>query len=231
MRFVLIPPGEFLMGSPTSEVDHGSEETLHHVRLTKGFYLAAHEVTNAQYRLFDAGHASTFNGDQQPATQVSHDDATAFAVWLSGQTGDTYGLPTEAQWECACRATTTTPFSFGPNITPAHVNYDGDFPYNGAPTGLDRGETTDVGIFPANAWGLYDMHGNVYEWCADWHDTYPTGPVTEDPMGPASGLFRVLRGGSWGAGARFARSAYRTRLDPGGRSNNIGFRPARPVTP
>jgi formylglycine-generating enzyme required for sulfatase activity len=233
MRFVLIPPGEFLMGSPTSEVDRGSDETLHHVRLTQAFYLSAYEVTNAQYKLYDAAHTSTADGDQQPVTEVSHDDALAFLAWLSTQTGDTYALPTEAQWEYACRAGTTTPFSFGENINAAQVNYYGSGPYNGAPAGLKRGTTTEVGIFPANTWGLYDMHGNVYDWCADWYGAYSGDlvSVTTDPTGPASGSDRVIRGGSWSNTARSARSANRNSYGPSYRSNGFGFRPARSVTP
>lgn len=231
MRFVLIPPGEFWMGSPASEVDRGGDEIHHHVRLTQAFYLSVHEVTNAQYRLKEAGHTSTADGEQQPVTEVSHDDAVAYATWLSTQTGDTYGLPTEAQWEYACRAGTTTPFSFGANINPAQVNYHGSFPYNGAPGGLYRATTTDAGIFPANAWGLYDMHGNVWEWCADWYEAYSGNltSVTVDPTGAAGPGVRVFRGGSWFFGARLVRSADRD----GGPSNGnfLGFRLARPVTP
>ena len=233
MRFVLIPPGEFWMGSPASEVDREGDDIHHHVRLTQAFYLSAHEVTNAQYRLLVPGHTSTADGEQQPVTEVNHTEAVAFADWLSTQTGDTYALPTEAQWEYACRAGTTTVFSFGDNINPAQVNYRGDFPYNGAPVGLNRATTTDVGIFPANAWGLHDMHGNVYEWCADWYGTLSGNltSATVDPTGdPGSGI-RVIRGGSWPSDARYARSAARNGITPTDRYNLIGFRPARPVTP
>jgi formylglycine-generating enzyme required for sulfatase activity len=233
MRFVLIPPGEFLMGSPASEVSRGSDEIHQHVRLTQAFYLAAHEVTNAQYKLFDAGHAGQFSGNRQPVENVSHNEAVAFAAFLSTQTGDTYGLPTEAQWEYACRAGTTTPFSFGPNIDAAQVNYNGGFPYNGAPVGLNRGAPTDVGIFPANPFGLYDMHGNVFEWCADEYATYPGNltSVTVDPTGAAGSGGRVDRGGSWGSTAGSARSAIRGGRGPGDRGGALGFRLARPITP
>jgi len=233
MRFVLIPPGEFLMGSPASEVSRRTDERYHLVRLTKAFYLAANEVTNAQYKLFDAAHTSTADGDRRPVMQVSYNDAVAFAAWLSAQTGDTYGLPTEAQWEYACRAGTTTPFSFGPNITAAQVNYRGSFPYNGAPAGLYRATTTDVGSFPANAWGLYDMHGNVWEWCADWYGPY-TGnltSVTVDPTGDSVPALRVLRGGAFNIAAEIARSAARNGNPPTNSSDYYGFRPARLVTP
>ncbi|MDA1194730.1 MAG: formylglycine-generating enzyme family protein [Planctomycetota bacterium] len=233
MRFVLIPPGEFWMGSPGSEVDRGGDEIHHHVRLTQAFYLAAHEVTNAQYRVKEAGHTSTADGDAQPVTEVSHTDAVAFAAWLSTQTGDTYGLPTEAQWEYACRAGTTTPFAFGENINPAQVNYNGNGPYNGAPAGLWRATTTDVGSFPANAWGLHDMHGNVWEWCADWYGAYSGDlvSVTTDPTGAAGPGGRVLRGGSWLLDAGFGRSAIRNFAGPTISDPLIGFRLARPVTP
>ena len=227
MRFVLIPPGEFQMGSPTSEADRSSDETLHHVRLTQAFYLSAHEVTNAQYRLKEAAHASTFDGDRRPVTEVSHGDAIAFADWLSTESGDTYQLPTEAQWEYACRAGTTTPFSFGPTINPAQVNYNGNAPYGGAAVGPYRAETTDVGILPANAWGLHDMHGNVYEWCQDRYGEYESSedekPVV-DPQGPSTGTDRVRRGGCWVNAAQFCRSAYRGRDPPGLRYYGLGFR-------
>jgi formylglycine-generating enzyme required for sulfatase activity len=232
MRFVLIAPGEFLMGSPASEAGHSVLEAQRHVRLSQAFYLSAYEVTNAQYRLYDAGHTSTADGDDQPVTEVSHDDAVAFAAWLTSQGRDLpYGLPTEAQWEYACRAGTTAPFSFGANVNAAQVNYDGSSPYDGALAGLQRAAPTDGGSFPANAWGLYDMHGNVWEWCVDYR-----GPllenltsVTVDPVvtsDPGSGV-RVLRGGSWEQGAAFARSASRAGDSPTSRSPLIGFRLVR----
>jgi formylglycine-generating enzyme len=123
-------------------------------------------------------------------------------------------LPTEAEWEYACRAGTTTPFSFGEDITPDQVNYDGNYPYHGSQKGRYRGETVEVASLPANPWGLYEIHGNVWEWCQDWYGAYPEGPVT-DPTGPATGVRRVLRGGSWFSPGRSARSAFRTLYEPG----------------
>ena len=238
IRFVLIPPGDFWMGSPASEVSRESDEIHHHVRLTQAFYLSAHEITNAQYRLLVGGHdsggvtAGSLDGNDQPVVNVSHSDAVAFATWLSSQTGDTYALPTEAQWEYACRAGTTTDFNFGENINPAQVNYDG-IPYNGAPSGLNRAITTDVGSFPANAWGLYDMHGNVWEWCADWYGPYAGNltSVTTDPnvpTDPGSGGV-VFRGGSWQRLGWGNRSADRNWIAPTALVNAIGLS-AIPIT-
>jgi formylglycine-generating enzyme len=132
-------------------------------------------------------------------------------------------LPTEAQWEYACRAGKTTPFSFGENITPEQVNYNGEYPYAGGKKGLNRGKTVPVKSLPSNPWGLYEMHGNVWEWCADWFGDYPAGSVV-DPDGPSSGTYRVLRGSSWIRRGRFARSAYRHWYEPDNRDYSIGFR-------
>jgi formylglycine-generating enzyme required for sulfatase activity len=133
-------------------------------------------------------------------------------------------LPTEAQWEYACRAGTTTPFNLGANISPSQVNYHGNYPYNGAPKGEYRGKTTPVGSLPnANAWGLYDMHGNLWEWCSDGYGDYPTTQVI-DPQGLTSSGSRVLRGGSWSNNACSCRSAYRNNDSPGNSGDNVGFR-------
>uniref|UniRef100_UPI0025F0C57D formylglycine-generating enzyme family protein n=1 Tax=uncultured Lamprocystis sp. TaxID=543132 RepID=UPI0025F0C57D len=135
----------------------------------------------------------------------------------------TLRLPTEAEWEYACRAGTTGPFSFGDDITPEQANYDGNYPYRGNRKGLYRQETIDVASLPPNPWGLYEMHGNVWEWCRDWYGEYPSGLVT-DPVGPDSGVGRVLRGGGWLNDAQYLRSAYRNHDDPGYRRCNRGFR-------
>jgi sulfatase modifying factor 1 len=135
-------------------------------------------------------------------------------------------LPTEAEWEYACRAGTRTPFWFGDNITTEQVNYDGDNPYAGGEKGKYRGGTVEVKSLPCNSWGLYQMHGNVWEWCSDWFGDYPMVSII-DPVGPSSGTIRVLRGGSWFNYGWFVRSAYRIRLDPAYRSISTGFRLAR----
>jgi formylglycine-generating enzyme len=145
-------------------------------------------------------------------------------------------LPTEAQWEYACRAGTTTPFSFGENITPEQVNYEGNYPYARGETGLYRKKTVPVKSLPPNPWGLYEMHGNVWEWCSDWYGDYPAESVV-DPDGPPSGTDRVLRGGSWINSGGLTRSADRVRPESGNRNSRIGFRlslgqvaPTRQVT-
>ena len=135
-------------------------------------------------------------------------------------------LPTEAEWEYACRAGTTTPFSTGDNITTSQANYDGNYPYNNFSKGTNRKSTTDVGSFPPNSWGLYDMHGNVYEWCWDWYGDYSTS-AQADPRGPASGSERVIRGGSWEHYGWYVRSAYRSNGDLSSGWSSVGFRVVR----
>src|SRR5262249_54397267 len=223
MRFVLIPAGKFLMGSPEDERgrDTGNQrhpgdddEKQHEVTLTKPFYMAIFETTNAQYRRFQPDHKSgeDFEADAQPAVMVSWDDATAFLAWLRTQDrAHEYRLPTDAEWEYACRARTTTRYEFGTTIMPENANY------------FSRGETKPVGTYPASSWGLYDMHGNVWEWCADWYGAHPSGAAT-DPAGPASGDNRVLRGGSWHSDPDLARSASRGWGAPTAHYTAIGFR-------
>jgi formylglycine-generating enzyme len=228
MRFVLVPPGKFTMGSPESEQGRGSDETQHEVELTRPYYVSIWETTNGQYRRFKKDHRSgeKLDREEQPVVEVSHDDATAFVGWLSGQeAGKNYRLPTEAEWEFACRAGTTTPFSFGTTIDSSEANYDGRRPYAGGATSEFRDETVAVGTLPANAWGLYEMHGNAWEWCADWYSDYPAGSA-KDPTGPPNGSALVLRGGSWEYFPRVIRSASRGRAEPGGTHYPYGFRVA-----
>ncbi len=159
-----------------------------------------------------------------PVEQVSWDDTQHFIAELNQRiAGLQARLPTEAEWEYACRAGTTTPFSFGENITPEQVNYDGEYPYAGGEKGLNRERTVPVGSLPPNPWGLYEMHGNVWEWCEDWYGEYPNEPQI-DPHGPEEGVYRVLRGGSWIGYGRYARSAHRHRYGPDYRYDYIGFR-------
>jgi formylglycine-generating enzyme required for sulfatase activity len=146
---------------------------------------------------------------------------------LSKKEGQAYRLPTEAEWEYACRAGTTTPFYFGETISTDQANYNGNFPY-GKGKGVDRGKTTPVGSFPANVWGLYDMHGNVWEWCSDWYGEYPTGEVV-DPQGPLAGGERVMRGGSFLYQAAAVRSAVRNRIVPSFLLLDVGLRPAMSI--
>jgi formylglycine-generating enzyme required for sulfatase activity len=197
------------------------------VTLTRGYYVSIGEVTNAQYRRWKGAHDSGtkfFNGETQPVVEVSHADATGYAAWLSAQDGGrTYRLPTEAEWEYACRAGTTTPFWFGATITPEQANYDGDLSYGRGPKGASRKRATPVGTFAPNGWGLYDVHGNVWEWCADWYGAYPAGRI-QDPQGPSTGSERVQRGGAWRDDPDFVRSANRLRRSPGSRGDDAGFR-------
>jgi formylglycine-generating enzyme required for sulfatase activity len=155
-------------------------------------------------------------------------DKIATVRWLVtwNQNANGYRLPTEAEWEYACRAGTTTPFNTGNNITTENANYNGHYPYNNNARGTNRDKTTAVGSFAPNPWGLYDMHGNVWEWCWDWHGPYPKSAQT-DPVGVSSGSDRVHRGGAWNNAGRFLRSAYQFFNSPSGRGNFVGFRLVR----
>jgi formylglycine-generating enzyme required for sulfatase activity len=223
------------MGSPTTEAGRGTDETEHNVTLTKGFYLGKYEVTQAQYEAVMTGNTnslsadpSQFKGDNRPVENVSWDDAQVFLNRLNEQqaanlpAGWSYVLPTESQWEYACRAGTTTVYSWGNDINSSRANYNWD---GGGTTGNDFKQTRDVGQYAANPWGFFDMHGNVWEWTADWYDaTYPTGNPVIDPVGPTSGSFRVTRGGSW-YDETYLRSAMRNGLGiPSLRNSGRGFR-------
>jgi len=169
--------------------------------------------------------AYTINKNQNDPNNTSKFDIVRWTVnWNKNANG--YRLPTEAEWEYACRAGTTTPFSTGNNITTSQANYDGNDPYNISAKGEYREKTTSVGSFAPNAWGLYDMHGNVWEWCWDWYGDYTSGAQT-DPMGAGSGTVRVFRGGSWYLPEEFVRSAYRASIDPNYREIPLGFRLVR----
>jgi formylglycine-generating enzyme required for sulfatase activity len=178
IAMVKIPAGSFLMGSPTSEESHFASESPQHEVTLETFWMSQFPITQAQWVSVMGDNPSHFKGEDLPVECVSWHDAMEFCQRLSEQTGDTYTLPSEAQWEYACRAGTTTPFHFGKTITPDQANYDGNYTYNGGPRGEYRQQTTPVGIFPPNDWGLYDMHGNVWEWCLDqWHPNYEGAPV------------------------------------------------------
>ena len=219
MVLVPIPAGEFLMGSPETEPGRKRGEVQHQVTLTKPFLLGVHEVTQGQYEKVMGKNPSRFTGDNNPVERVSWDDAVEFCRKLSEKEGVEYRLPTEAEWEYACRAGTTTVYSFGDDVS--ELGRYGWFSSNSG------GTTHPVGGKRPNAWGLYDMHGNVFEWCQDWYGDYPSGSVT-DPTGPASGDLRVLRGGSFSFQTSYVRSANRYYgFRPGFRNLNLGFRPAR----
>ena len=212
LEMLWVKPGTFEMGF--------SDKTRHTVTLTQGFYLGKHEVTQTQWQSVMGSNPSRYKGADRPVERVSWTEVTAFCDKLTElerkagrlPAGMSYQLPTEAQWEYACRAGTKTAFSFGDSLTSEQANISGG-----------PGETVVVGKYPGNSWGFHDMHGNVFEWCADWYGAYPTGAVS-DPVGPAAGSLRVFRGGSWFATAFPARSAYRIRNVPAGSNNSLGFR-------
>jgi formylglycine-generating enzyme required for sulfatase activity len=240
---VRIPGGTFMMGSPDSEPERGGDEVQHSVTVSS-FLMGRYEVTQREYQEVMGWNPSSFSGDNLPVEYVSWYDAIEYcnarsqregltpAYTISGsnvtwdRSANGYRLPTEAEWEYACRAGTSTPFSTGNNITTSQANYDGNYPYNGNPKGTYREKTTEVGSFAPNAWGLYDMHGNVWEWCWDWYGDYTSGSQT-DPGGPYTGADRVLRGGCWYSNGRDLRSAYRGRYYPSNRNVNLGFRLVR----
>jgi formylglycine-generating enzyme required for sulfatase activity/tRNA A-37 threonylcarbamoyl transferase component Bud32 len=225
MKFAWVPPGSFLMGSPPGEESRLDDETQHRVTLSKGFYLGVYPVTQAQWQAVMGSNPSRFQGDDRPVENISWEDCQEFCKKLAARDGKRYRLPTEAEWEYACRAGTTTPFSFGQTISTDQANYDGNYTYGQAKKGVYREQTTPVGSFPANTWGLYDMHGNVWEWCQDWYGPYPTGEE-KDPKGYEKGEARVLRGGSWIRNPRGCRSASRRRSAPSGRGGDYGCRVA-----
>ena len=235
-RLRWVEPGEFWMGSPDDEPARSSNEgPRHRVRLV-GFWLADSACTQALWQAVLGSNPSHFTGDAAlPVEQVSWDDVQGFLQRLQAglPEGSAPVLPTEAQWEYACRAGTETPFSFGATISTAQANYDGNYPYGKAPKGPYRERTAPVKSLPANAWGLYQMHGNVWEWCADDQRDYAGTALAdgarEDPWGPVSqelGAHRAVRGGSWFYRAGSLRSAFRRRYQRDVRLHFLGFRVA-----
>jgi formylglycine-generating enzyme required for sulfatase activity len=214
------PPGQFMMGSLSSEPDRGSSEVQHEVVLTRGFFLGETECTQGQWEAVMGGNPSGFKGTERPVERVSWEEAVEYCRKLTAKqraegilpSGWEWRLPTETEWEYAARAETTG------------ARY-GELDAIGWHGGNSGSQTHPVKQKAANAWGLYDMIGNVWEWCSDWHGDYPTGSVT-DPTGPNSGSRRVNRGGGWRTVAGNARSTYRGRDDPGIRRGGLGFRPA-----
>jgi sulfatase modifying factor 1 len=224
MKFVWIPPGNFMMGSPKDEKLRRDKETQHKVTLTKGFYMGVYAVTGEEWQAVMGNNPSKFQTEKNlPVDQVSWDDCQDFIKKLREKDKRLYRLPTEAEWEYSCRAGTKTPFHFGETISNDQANYNGNFTYGDGKKGKYRAKTTPVGSFPANAWGLHDMHGNVWQWCQDWFGDYPQNDVI-DPQGPENGEKRVLRGGSWGDHPVYCRSALRYRFEPGHRDFCIGCR-------
>jgi len=252
IQTALIPAGTFTMGSPTTEVNRSSSETQFSVTLS-AFRMSKYEITNAQFAAFlnaksigsnglyaagayptqalifaNSSWGLTYSGAQwipvtgyetSPVINVTWYGSTEFATYVGGT------LPTEAQWEYACRGGTTTPFSTGNYLTNLQANYNWAYPYNGGTNTVTTplNKTQPVGTYAPNAFGLYDMHGNVWEWCADWYGTYPTSAQT-NPTGASTGSSRVNRGGGLGNYAQYCRSAYRSYSGPGNGNGGVGFR-------
>lgn len=218
LEMKLIGKGEFMMGSPTTEPDRvGTEEVQHQVTITKSFYIGKYEVTQAQWEAVMGSNPSNWKGSNLPVEQVSWDDCQTFLTKLNLLNQGTFRLPTEAEWEYACRAGTTTRFYWGAdmgNTDIANNAWDG---YN------SDSKTHEVGKKLPNSWGLYDTSGNVLEWCQDWHDDYPSSSQV-DPTGPSSGQFRVYRGGYWNCVHHYCRSARRFSNFPYFKSNGVGLR-------
>jgi formylglycine-generating enzyme required for sulfatase activity len=220
MKFRLIQPGTFMMGSPASWWGGRGDERQHQVTLTKQYSIGIYPVTQSKYQRIMGSNPSYFKGDRHPVEQVSWEDATEFIKKLNGLSeertaGRFYRLPTESEWEYACRAGSRRAYCFGDGEARL-----GEYAWYKSNSGNG---TQEVGQKAANAWGLYDMHGNVWEWCSDWKGDYPSGTV-RDPKGPSTGSFRVSRGGSWGLEAALCRSAFRNGCGPSFRNGLLGFR-------
>jgi formylglycine-generating enzyme required for sulfatase activity len=261
MKLALIPAGKFLMGSPATEPEREDKEVQHEVTISRPFYLGAYEVTQAQFarlmgKVNEGGKHNPHNpgarfaagsggGPDHPIENIRWFHAVAFCKRLTAlpaekRAGRTYRLPTEAEWEYACRAGSSTPFHFGTSLSAKQANFNGRFPYGGAPVGPYLRKTARVGSYAPNAWGLYDMHGNVAEWCSDFYDkNYYRHSPRVDPRGPARGVlstgfgawpdrtkqfYRVARGGCWLDEGRGCRSAYRLKAMPQEANRLIGFR-------
>lgn len=219
MKLVLIPAGKFMMGSPANEKDRSDNEGPQRmVTITKPFYMGIYEVTQEQYKQIMGKNPSDHKRPRNPVERVSWDEAVEFCQKLSQKTGKTVRLPTEAEWEYACRAGSKTPFNTGETIRTDQANCSSKL-------GDLHGETMAVGRFKPNDWGLYDMHGNVWEWCSDWFNKdYYENAKKAGPQGPASGAYRVVRGGYYGSFPQSCRSACRDWIDPGFRLISLGFR-------
>ena len=226
LEMVYIPGGTFVMGSPDTEARRYGHEGPQHKVTLKPFYMSKYPITQEQYQVIMGDNPSRFKGKNLPVETVSWYDATNFCQKLSEKIGGKYSLPSEGQWEYACRAGTTTPFYFGETITPKLVNYCGNYAYGNGPKGEYRRETTPVGKFPPNAFGLYDMHGNVWEWCADdFHKNYDGAPTDGSVWLNGDKDKCRLRGGSWADNPNDCRSAIRGNYN--GRDDHdidIGFR-------
>ncbi|MFS0514158.1 SUMF1/EgtB/PvdO family nonheme iron enzyme [Nostoc sp. UIC 10607] len=233
LEIVAIPGGKFLMGSLENEPGRLDRESPQHLVTIQPFFMGKYPVTQSQWAVVAAlkevnnplnPDPSRFKGANRPVERVSWYDAIEFCARLSKKTGKTYRLPSEAEWEYACRAGTTTPFYFSETITTDLANYDGNYTYSAGTKGEYRQQTTDVGKFPPNSFALFDMHGNIWEWCQDaWHENY-NGAPTDGSAWISENDERLLRGGSWSGFPRFCRSANRYWRARGGRYDYVGFR-------
>ena len=240
ITLVELPAGRFTMGTPASEAGRNDDETLHEAELTHAFLLGRFEVTQQEWRTVMGSAPSRFAacGSRCPVENVSFDEVQQFLARLNARTATAvppaprlrFRLPTEAEWEYACRAQTTGPFATGETLPAANANFNGAFPYPpgaGSTPGENRQKPMPVGSFPFNQWGLADMHGNVWEWTADWYGPYPEASAANiDPRGVASGDKRVIRGGSWAFDANSARCGLRYTHSPKDRGHSLGFRVA-----
>ncbi len=234
MEFVLIPAGEFMMGRGQSVQEvvqlggaepgsYGDEQPQHRVLITKPYHLGAYEVTQAEYEQVTGENPARFRGPGNPVERVSWDNAVAFCKRLSQRDDVAYRLPTEAEWECACRAGSRTPFYTGQTISTDQANYDGDHTFGNGQRGVDRKTTMPAGSFAPNAFGLYGMHGNVWEWCQSLYKAYPyRSDDGREDIGATGN--RVLRGGSWFNRPTYVRSANRDDEDPSKTQRISGFR-------
>jgi formylglycine-generating enzyme required for sulfatase activity len=234
LEMVAIPGGTFIMGSPENEEGYHSSQSPQHQVTVPPFFMGKYPVTQQQWRVVAAlpkdkidlkSDPSYFKGDNLPVECVSWNDAQEFCARLSRMANKTYRLPTEAEWEYACRGGTTTPFYCGETISTDLANYNGNYTYGQGQKGEYRKKTTEVGKFPANPFGLYDMCGNVWEWCEDgWHENYINAPADGSAWTCPSTEYMLLRGGSWSLNARYCRSAGRFRYSRDYRSYRCGFR-------
>lgn len=240
MEFLYVPPGRFRMGSDPAVAGRQEDETPHPVEITRGFFLGRYQVTQQEWVEVTGENPSHFTdcGPRCPVETVSFHDVQEFIWRLAARSpGSRFRLPTEAEWEMACRAGTDTPFSTGPGLTAGQASFDARYPYRspvqgaGGEPGRYRGSPAPVGSYPANPWGFHDLHGNVWEWCRDRYGPYPEGTV-RDPAGPDAGPLRVIRGGSWYFDGNSARCALRYTHAPHLDGFGLGFRLVRePVRP
>jgi formylglycine-generating enzyme required for sulfatase activity len=225
MTFVRIPAGTFMMGSPEDEPGRQDDEQLHQVTISDDFYLQTTEVTQGQWKIIMGNNPSHFSscGDNCPVEYVSWNDVQEFIKILNNKGEGAYRLPTEAEWEYAARAGTNTPFSFGECLSDLHANFDYTMQLEGCPQKTSKiGKTMPVASFEANPWGLYDMNGNLWEWCQDWAQNY-INHTSNDIIG-TTGVDKIIRGGSWNFSAPSCRSADRWGLPPDNKNVFVGFR-------